>query len=528
MRSSFNNSARDTRWIDKVKRFIYETPVEIAIGAVLFGTIAGVSSYEVQKGKEGQIPLAFSEIEQTTRDFAAKGQPVPPLTLLYSLTNDATMKVFESNNIALAKDETNKTFARELETRIDPDFKTHMLISEISAEMPKDAGAALGSVSDLIAAVKELPPIMAALDASWSESHRDVTHTVYDPVRSCDSKGQNCTTTYVPREVYDYTIHDYDYNAQQGQYSARLLQDFVAAHPKLDVTEQLHYASKTHADNENAMAQSMRNLLKGKPPTPEQALGFANTWARGSNLVKYLPTIRSRTAELPGLSSSWTAALETAHSETYRTYSHSDNGPSEYRAAQAALGHTTTIQESSARITGGIRDAGYAIPALTQQIKTYIDVAEGRKPGDADKLRGEVMKTARDIYNQNFENGFDVQPFKWWAIALFTVLGAGMGAGAGAGVDKYLNDRLRRQREKKYTDPKNEENNIPGSKRWSLPRLGWPKRTPDIRIETPPTGTTAQSYPKPQQTPSGTTLPANANLEQPTPTTKKPKKDFSL
>jgi len=527
MRSSFNNYARDTRWIDKVKRFIYETPVEIAIGAVLFGAVAGVSSYEVQKGKEGQIPLAFSEIEQTTRDFAAKGQPVPPLTKLYSLTNDATMKVFESNNIALAKDETNKTFARELETRVDPNFKTHMLISEISAEIPQDANAALNSVSDLVAAVKELPAVSQALDASWSESHRDVTHTEIYYTQSCDSKG-NCTSTMHTREVYDYTIHTYTYDAQQGAYSAKLLQDFVAAHPHLDVAERLQLASKTHADNENAMAQSMRNLLKGKPPTPEQALGFANTWARGSNLVKYLPTIRSNHAELPALSTAWTAALETAHSEQYRTYSHSDSGPSEYRAAQAALDHTTTINESSAKITEGIRDAGYAIPALTQQIRTYIDVAEGRKAGDADKLRAEVMKTARDIYNQNFENGFDVQPFKWWAIALFTVLGAGMGAGAGAAVDKYLNDRLRRQREKKYTDPKNEENNIPGSKRWSLPRLGWPKRKPDIRIEIP---TTIQKPQEQQATPTGsitTGTPANGNLEQATPTTKKPKKDFSL
>jgi len=426
----------------KAKRLILDTPIEIAIGAVLMGSIAGGISYHVQQGKEGQIPLAFSEIEQTTRDFAAKGQPVPPLTRMYSLTNDAAMKVFESNNIALAKDRSNETFAWELETRVDPSLKTHMLISEIAQEMPQDARAALGSVEKLSGAERALPRIINELDNSWDASHYDVTHIHTWTTTSCDSKGK-CTTTTHSETVYDYTIHTYNYHPGHGANAARAMNEFIAAYPNLNIEERLHLASQVGADNEGAMKKSMAQKFKDKAMTSAQALGFANTWATGSNLAAYLPVIYARQNDMNRLAPAWDNAKETAHYERYRTYHHYDSGPREYQIAQQAQSTATEIYNSANKITGGIQYAGQAVPQLTEKIREYIDVTHKRDTHESNRLRAEIMQDARNIYQQNFAGGFDVQPFKWWAIALFTAIGAGLGAAAGAGVDRLI-DKVKR------------------------------------------------------------------------------------
>ena len=68
-----------------------------------------------------------------------------------------------------------------------------------------------------------------------------------------------------------------------------------------------------------------------------------------------------------------------------------------------------------------------------------------KKSGDADKLREQVMDLSRDIYRKNFENGLDVQPFKWGEVVLLTILGMFAGGLAGFGVDRYLDMRKNRE-----------------------------------------------------------------------------------
>ena len=421
----------------KGKKILYETPVEILIGVVLLGAVFGTARYEVERSKEGNIPLAFSEIERTTAEFSAKGLSVPALTLQYSLTSDAAMKVFESNNLALAKDRTNETFARELETRIDPALKQHMLISEIAAEMPKDTRAALASVQKLTDATGELPAVANAFAASWDESHVDTYHTHFYTTTSCDSKN-NCTTTLHSEQVYDYTTHTYSYNPDQGEAAYRLLGNFLQRFPDLNVQERLHLASGTGAENENAIKSSMKDRFKDKVMTAAEAVGLANTWATGSNFTKYTPTIRSSENQMINLLPAWGQAKGTAQSTSYRTYSHSDSGPREYQIAEEARDNATTANNSAVKIIDGISYAGSAVPSLSRQIRTYVDVSLHGKPGDANKLRGQLMDSARDLYNKNFENGFDVNPFKWLMIVAYTALGMALGGGLGAGANWLL------------------------------------------------------------------------------------------
>lgn len=421
----------------KAMHLIRNTPIEIAIGAVVLGTAFGTVSYQVNAEKEKRIPLAFSEIEKTIKEFRAQEKPVPPLTKFYASLNDVLMKVFEANNIALESNYSHSRFASELEVKIDPALKIHRLIGEYAAEMPDDARAALLSLAKLIEANKDLPPVIAAFSKIWDASHQEVTKTKTWTEWECDSEGENCQDVPHSEQVYDYTIHSYKYDPVQGKNADQLTGSFLLKHPELNVGERLYLAKKTSIDNEYAIERSMRDALHRKMPTPVQSLMYANTWATGSNLTTYQPVITDNHAGLQKISPLWSAAKNTAESTRYNTYSRNDDGPKEYQVAQTALKHAQNINTSIHAITDGIQLAGYAVPALNAKIKEYVDVVLDSKPGNADKLRGEVLQIAKTTYQKNFENGLDVQPFKWEEVLLYTLLGLVAGGLAGAGVDRY-------------------------------------------------------------------------------------------
>lgn len=443
MSESIFSKAKNYPWKKRIKRLLFETPIEVFIGVLLVGAISGPLIYRNRAARAGEIPVAFSEIEQTTKDFARQGKPVPPNTKAYSYANDIPAKVFESSNIAFALGNSHPVFAHELQTRIDANLKIHPLLSTYAEEMPQVTADALQSMRKLVGAANELPAITQAFNAAWSENHHDVTHVRHWTTRECDSKGKNCHSVSHSQTVYDYTIHTYSFHAQAAQRAAQLLNDFISRNPDLTVEERLYLARETHAENEEAIAKSMKRQLEGKTPTADQYLKLANTYAQGSNFVKYQPGIASDYGTMKGLSPAWNAALGTAHNEQYRTYSHSDSGPREYQIAESAQNHGQSIVQSSHHILDGIQFAGTASVELNNKIKDYVGVVLDHKPGDPDKLRSEIMTLARGIYDKNFENGFDVHPFKWLDVILLTMLCMAGGGAAGFGVDRLLNSRRR-------------------------------------------------------------------------------------
>ncbi|MBI3440813.1 MAG: hypothetical protein HY052_03250 [Proteobacteria bacterium] len=444
MNSGFLNNVMQYTWLQKVKQLLGDSLVEVGIGALIVGSIFGGMRYRSDSSKAGEIPLAFSEIEHNTRDLHRLGQPVPPLTRYYSVVNDVPMKVFESNNIAREHSAGNTAFARELETRRDRALRVYPLISEYAPELPKDADAALQSLHKIVDAATELPAVTSEFSSAWDENHHDVTHTHTWTTTECDADGKNCHDEEHSEEVYDYTIHTYNYYPEHGESAARLLDAFLKNHPDLNVEERLHLAASTQADNEYAIEKSRRSELDGKRLSAEEYLALSNTWATGSTLTKYLPVIVSHHASLAELSPVWNAAKGTAQSDEYRTYSHSDDGPGEFQVANSASEEGQTIYNAARKIIDGIQFAREGVPALDAKIKEYISVVLDKKPGDANELRSEVMQLATDIYQKNFENGFDVEPFKWLNVVLFTLLGAGVGAAAGGGVAYCRNKRTNR------------------------------------------------------------------------------------
>lgn len=453
LRKAFN-AVKDYPLKDKLRRLIYDTPIEVALGAVLLGGSLGIGSYHFQQQKEGQIPVAFSEIGATIDSYVARGEEVPPLTVFYSRNNDFTMQVFEANNNAFEVDRSDKAFAEALEVKMDPSKRLHMQIPEYADELPRDAQDALGSLDKLVQAERDLPSLIAALDAVWDESHYDVTHTEFYTTEDCDSEGK-CTTTTHTREVYDYTRHTYTYDERAGENAARVLAEFMQRHPDLNIAERLIPATEVHTDNLEAIARSMKELLKGNMPTQEQALQFANTWATGSNFTTYMPQVRGGHGAISRETPQWQTAKNKAESQQYRTYHHYDDGPAEFQVIERAKSGAIQALNASRSITSGIRQTAGQSQQLEQQAQEYIDVVNGERDGNPRKLRANLMETARDIYNANFKNGFDVKPFKAWLVAVWTIAGTLLGGLIGYGADQFINankymwERARRAREEK-------------------------------------------------------------------------------
>ena len=448
------NAAKEYPLKDKLRRLVYDTPIEVALGAILLGGSLGLGSYHFQQQKEGQIPVAFSEIGATIESYAERGQEVPPLTVFYSRNNDFTMQVFEANNNAFEVSRSDEAFADALEVKMDPSKRIHMQIPEYADQMPGNAQNALTALDKLVQAERDLPALIAALDAVWDESHRDVTHTEWYTTEDCDSEGR-CTTTTHTREVYDYTIHTYTYDERAGENAAHVLAQFLQRHPDLNIAERLVPATEVHTDNLEAMARSMKELLKGNLPTQEQALQFANTWATGSNFTTYMPQVRGGHAVISREAPLWNTAKKTAESDQYRTYSSSDSGPDEYQVIERAKSSAVQALQASRAITNGIRQTAGQSQQLEQQAQEFIDVVHGEREGNPGKLRANLMETARDIYNANFKNGFDVKPFKAWLVAVWAVAGTLLGGLIGYGADQFINankymwERARRAREEK-------------------------------------------------------------------------------
>ena len=431
-------------WLRKTWKLIEDTPIEIAIGAVALGMLFGGVRYSVLKEKEASLPLAFSEIEQITSDFETKGESVPALTRFYCHTNDISMKVFEASNRSYRNKGENKAFAQELRKKMDSTNNDgHALISEYAELLPQDAQDALRSLQNFINASQKMPAVTGELSATWNDRHHHHYHTEYYYTTST-SNGRTTRTRH-SRQVYDGTTHSYDYDGTRGENASRLLNDYTAQYPDLQAPEKLHTASVTHKDNQDAIRESMAAEFKENAPSNTDFLKLANTWSAGSNYRKFASQATSNHEAIIRLTPQWAKEKSTASSTSYRNRSRSDSGPQEFQTVETLMSHSNNLQNSVARIVNGIRHVESNAPMLDRKIREFISVTLEGKTGDSDALREEVMQLARDMYTNNFEGGFNVQPFKWSDVILVSLLGMAVGSAMGAGVNHAINVRKERR-----------------------------------------------------------------------------------
>lgn len=427
---------------DKAWSVIVNTPVEVAIGAALVGALSSAIAYSSEMSKAGQIPLAFSEIGKTELyvEDIGKGK-IPPLTKFYSVSNDMVMQIFEANNIATnVWGMSDRSFAYELEKKIDSSMRVHTLFTDYTKEFPTIATEARGSIKKMIDAEKDLIPIITALDNSWDEDHDDVYRTEYYTTTSCDSKG-SCTTQTRSRQVYDYTIHTYEFNANWARRAESLISQYKIRHPDVNIYEKLILPDETEAENEWAMRESRKRLKGYTAPTQEQYLAWARMWATGSNYNVFSPEVYKNHAKLISSGPEFSRSIRLAKSRyRYTTGSSTDSGPGPYQSAEKSLAFASNTQKNIAHISGGINVAEYSAKKLEKDMQTYVDVVLRNKPSTEkpSKLKREILKQARDMYQYNFAGGFDVKPVKWMAIVGWTFLGIFLGGLIGFGIDSLI------------------------------------------------------------------------------------------
>jgi predicted transcriptional regulator len=443
-------------YLGQFRSLLRETPIEVPIVAAL-GLVIGLGiSYKHEADKAKIIPVAFSEISQIERNAEAKHQPVPPLTRFYASTNDMVMKVFEcwniSNKYTLIGSNTT-AFARELEAKMDPSLRIHKHeIPDFTKNMTQYTDASYQQLKDFLDVLQKIRPTNNYFDAAWNDDHNDVYHTeiYFETETSTDSDGNTHSELVMhTRQVYDYTIHTYDYNNREGEQASRSLDDMLSKHSALKTPEELTVVNATQADNEDAIERSREKQLKGKRLSPQELLSYAKNWAEGSTYKTNLSTIHEMMDALKQDNPKWDRAKTKAHSTKYKTYSHSDSGPLEFQVAETALEHGRTLEKNIAQIKQGIDFVREKAPVLQKKIEDYIAVVLDKKQGNPNKLKKELLSLAKDVYSKNFKKGFDVEQSKWYMVVIWSILGAAAGAGLGFGIDQ-LGGHYDLYDEKKY------------------------------------------------------------------------------
>ena len=430
------------------------TKAEILIGATL-GVLSGfILTYNHESQKDKLIPLAFSEIEQIEED---SGGEVPHITRYITSTNDLQMKVFECWNHSFKLTtfgDNTKSFALELEKRINPYKKKYKYeIADFVEALPGQAERALESLHQFVEVLERLPALHNNLQAAWEYYFEEVDHpeTYLEIVTHTDSNNNVYTTLETrTRIVYDYTWHNYKYNRKAGKESVKDLDSILSEVPELKIPEQILTSRETHAENEAAMQASREKELKGKPLGKDKILELANTWYSGATLILEAKEAIADYSTLVVDARRWKETEPQSKNQRYQTYSNSDDGPVEFQAARKAL---EDGQDLERHITGMVDSINYVkqkVPELDQKIREYVSVVLEGKPGDGKKLKKEIMGISRGIYSKTFKGGFDVDPFKWYVVALWTFVGALAGTAVGTAVDyaadktKFYNRLLRR------------------------------------------------------------------------------------
>ena len=417
-------------------KIVKDTPIEIALIAGL--GLSGGIFYGVrhENMREKQIPLAFSEHRQIEKENEERGNLVGPITHFYALDNDMRMKIFEAWNKSwkvVSKDQ-KKEFGKQLGEIMDYNNKRfYYNLSDLLERIPIVADEALVKLKPFNMVLPEIRQLDIHLDAAWSDSHYDHYHTEYytDTETYTDSDGKRHSRTVTKsRSVYDYTDHSYTFNSQQGNAAGRGLSNLSAKMPRMEWPEMLLSASKTNPDGERAIKESRAPKKKGEDYSEKELREIARKWNVGCAYNVNHSTILGSYSSLMAETSALNASLQTAHSTSYRTYSHFDSGPSEFQINESALSNGRSLEKSMGEVLDGLYGTRSDVSKLINLIPQYVEATStssleknGRSASDISKLQKEILTTAREGYKRSFPQGLDVKGFRGWYVALMAFSG---------------------------------------------------------------------------------------------------------
>ena len=448
---SMYEKIKNNSLVRNMQRVFRRTSLEILVGLVIGGFAGGVVSGHYESARNNKIPLGFSEITQLEKEAEKENptQGVGAITHFYASTNDICMKVFEAWNLTNKKFnfDFDNAFAKELEYHVDPTFKTHHYnLKSFFGVIQERATNAFNKLGQFVKVNGKMNGVNSSFDASWSHSSVDTTHQECHEVESCstDSEGnQNCTTHEECHTVCDYTTHYFTYHKEDGEKSSKLLDLVLIENKDLHFPEELRIVKQTNAEGEYA-SETSREDKEVTFSDKAKLLKIANTWNFGSTYNYNKDEIMSLWKNLHSDSDNWRRDKETAHDESFVTCCGCFESPKEYDTAEKALSNGRNFSKLTDEIIGGIEYIKSTAPKLDKLIDEYIGATLDNKEGKPKKLRKEIMKTAKEMYQKNFKEGFEVDRFRWSVLFLSILLGGGTGAGIGYLIDRKTSSKFNR------------------------------------------------------------------------------------
>jgi len=126
-------------------------------------------------------------------------------------------------------------------------------------------------------AAQQLSQANTSMAKSRGDEHDHQFRIEEEEIDITDEDGNVIGTEIEETEVYDHTIHTYDYNKKYGELGSQQLTALFTKIPVLQLHEEIKTTSQTNADGEYAAEKSRsENSRVAKKITEEELLNIAN------------------------------------------------------------------------------------------------------------------------------------------------------------------------------------------------------------------------------------------------------------
>ena len=449
-KKSKNNSKKSplrqkiNQWAKNFKYLLEKTSIEIVLFAVLWAGIWWYTQYNKESRRAEKIPLAFSEIGQIERDAKREWREVGSIAKYNMMVNDMCMKIFEAHNQAqypFVPWKNTELFAGNIYNARDLRNIYKYNLQELVDTIPSYIPATNEKLALYKNAATQLSQANKSMDQSRDDDHDDQYRTELRTRIAHDTNGNPQTQVYT-EQVYDHTIHTYDYYKKHGEAGAQQLNTLFEEIPALHLEEIIKTTSQTNADGEYA-AEKSRKLWPADRLDAEVLLEIANTRYNGSTIIKNTEFIQDTYPKLEKSKNQRNIAKNTAKSDRYRTGSSYDDGPQEFQVAENTYQLGRNIETSISEMLNAIQLTQDQIPVLEKKIQEFIDkwyISYTSLKPEAKQLEQEIMDITKEIYKANFKEGVNVDRFRRWMVFLLALIGLLAGGGVWAGID-YIGQR---------------------------------------------------------------------------------------
>lgn len=395
------------------------------VGGVIGALILGVLAYNHETRRAGRIPLGFSEIAQLEREAAEQGvlkenpdntqHKGMSRTLYLAGLNDLTMKVFECWNDANEEgSDPYAQFAQNLENRLDPQKKQfHYELEDLFVLVTEAADAIVSDFEEFSSASGQLSSAVGLLESSWTERHKDHTHTEWysDTESYTDSQGHHKTRTVrKSRTVYDYTDHDFFYYPHVGHQAADVLMRVVAI-PNVVPLERVITVNNIQDENRRAAQESRSERGEVIQLSKDDLVKIVHTWCDGATLLRQQQEIADLWRNLTAQASEWNTLKSTSKNFYERTRSRTHRGPRGYQVVQNSIETCKKISQVANDMFADIRFIRSGVIDLRTKIHSFVHDVDIE--GDYKRSGEAVLDKTVELYCKAFEKGFEVDRFRY-------------------------------------------------------------------------------------------------------------------